>query len=83
MYSCDKSDYDEKIMAHLQHDTTYEKLRKNPTAVVGMQRARGTYGRKEICRRRAIIKCINLQRSPQVFMASRRYIKMERFSDQS
>ena len=30
-----KSDYDKKIMAHMQHETTYEKQRKNPTAVVG------------------------------------------------
>ena len=31
----EKSDYDEKAMTHLRDETTYEKLWKNPTAVVG------------------------------------------------
>ena len=36
----DKSDYDEKIMAHLWDEMTYERLRKKPTAVVGTKKAR-------------------------------------------
>ena len=69
----DKSDYGENIMAHLRDETTYERLRKNPTAV---EPTAGVLSKEDY------YKVYTSSEIPLSFMASQRYIKMKRHSSQ-